>query len=287
MFKTTAMSIKTVVFVVGCTLLLTFSCNSKLDKGNATSQFFTDSIYSTLLSEYRKHIVYLPKGFNPSKQYPIMYATDGNSHLTQKKHLLDSLIEHQIIKPLIFVASFSNSKIADSTSTTTGDGNKVYLTYRNFEYIDRHPSREEDSLLVHRFKNHKAYFVEEFIPEIESKYLQKPKKDNRYFYGVSNGAGFGVSLLNSHPNTIGTYLCFSTFGGDIQSNNWNSNMQYPNLYLRYGSEEPFFLKEDAEFIKAKYATLKAFAEIQEFEGGHDNRLWNEAFIDVVSRLFAL
>ncbi|WP_231632448.1 esterase family protein [Mangrovimonas sp. TPBH4] len=278
---------KNVVFVIGCSILLTFSCNSKLEKGNATSQFFTDSIYSKNLSEYRKHSVYLPKEFNPSKQYPIMYANDGNSNLTQKKHLLDSLIANQIIKPLIFVASFSNSKIADSTSTTTGDGKKVYLTYRNFEYIDRQPFREEDSLLIHRFKNHKAYFIEEFIPEIESKYRQKPEKDNRYFYGVSNGAGFGMSLLNSHPNIIGTYLCFSTFGGDIQSYTWHSNIQYPNLYLRYGSEEPFFLKEDAEFIMAKYTALKAFAEIQEFEGGHDNSLWNETFIDVARRLFAL
>src|SRR5690606_25083870 len=157
------------------------------------------------------------------------------------KETIDSLIQYQIIKPIILIISHSNTKIADSTTITKGDGSKFYLSFRNFEYINDYASMTTDSLLSNRFKNHMGYFSEELILNIENEFYQNIAKEDRYFYGVSNGAGFGLSLLNNHPNTIGTYLCFSTFGGDIQTNIWKDNVKYPRLFLEYGSQEPFFL----------------------------------------------
>jgi len=270
--------------LIGILGVLTTSCNSKKMTDLSKSEFLTDSIYSKYLNEYRKHNVYLPKGFDSENEYPIIYATDGNSSLTEKKNLLDSLIDNQIIKPLIFVASFSNNKIADSTSTTTGDGKKVKLSYRNFEYVERKPMRLEDSLLVDRFQNHKLYFTKELITEIEKNYNQEIGKTDRYFYGVSNGAGFGLSLLNNNPDIIGTYICFSTFGGDIQSNTWNENVKYPNLYLRYGSDEFFGLKEDSEFLESKYAESNSFIETKEYEGEHNNEFWKKEFSEIIPRI---
>src|SRR5699024_2119296 len=104
------------------------------------------------------------------KTYPIIYATDGGTAITKVKALLDSLINHKIIKPIIFAASFANLRIADSTSTkTTGNGKKIYLAYRNFEYI-KTPTK--DSSLSKRFGEHMKYFTKEFIPFIETKYNQ-------------------------------------------------------------------------------------------------------------------
>jgi enterochelin esterase-like enzyme len=270
--------------LIGSLGILNTSCNTKATAKLSKSEFLTDSIYSKHLNEYRKHNVYLPKGFDNENEYPIIYATDGNSSLTEKKNLLDSLIDNKIIKPLIFVASFSNNKIADSTSTKTGDGKKVYLSYRNFEYVDRKPTRLEDSLLVNRFKNHELYFTKELITGIEKNYNQDNRKTNRYFYGVSNGAGFGMSLLNKNPEIIGTYICFSTFGGDIQSNNWDKNIKYPKLYLRYGSDEFFGLKEDAEFLESKYSESNSFIETKEYEGGHNNEFWKKEFSEIISKI---
>lgn len=278
------MNIKSATLILGLFMLITTYCYSQ--KTIHSSQFLTDSIYSKNLSEFRKHNIYLPKGFNKKKKYPVIYATDGNSDITNKKNILDSLIDSKIIKPIIFVASFSNTKIADSTSTVLGNGNKVYLLYRNFEYVDRKPSREEDSLLVNCFQNHKSYFIEELITEIEKQYNQNHGRNNRYFYGVSNGAGFGFNLLNQHPNIIGTYICLSTFGGEIQENDWKSDVDYPKLYVRYGSDEPFFLKDDAEFLNAKYNELNKFIEVKEFTGGHSNKFWDKEFIEIITKLFA-
>lgn len=268
--------------VIGLLISIFYSCKSTNAVVSQDSTFFTDSIYCNYLGEYRKHNVYLPKGFDSIIKYPIIYATDGGTSLTDKKAVLDSLIAHKIIKPIIFVASFSNPKIADSTSTKYGDGRKAYLDYRNFEYVDRKPDRAEDSLLVHLFINHKSYFTSELIPQIEKKYNQNLKREDRYFYGVSNGAGFGASLLNSHPDLLGTYLCFSTFGGDIQTNVWQENVAYPKLYLYYGTEE-FFLKDDADFLQAKYTERNLPIEVKEYEGGHKDKFWSKEFIGIIVR----
>lgn len=270
------------ILLIGFLITFTYSCKSTKAVVENDSTFTTDSIYSKALGEYRKHNVYLPKGFSTSKKYPIIYATDGGNRITDKKAVLDSLIGHKIIKSVVFIASFSNQKIADSTSGTYGNGKKVYLDYRNFEYVDRKPERVEDSLLVDLFNNHKSYYTEELIPQMEKKYNQKLSKEDRYFYGVSNGAGYGASMLNTHPDLIGTYLCFSTFGGDIQTNIWKEDVKYPKLYLHYGTEE-FFLKDDADFLKAKYTERNLPIEIKEYEGGHNDKFWSKEFISVIKR----
>lgn len=269
--------------------LSSVSCHSKKITSSVPSKFYTDSLYSKSLNEYRKHNVYLPKGFQRTKSYPIIYATDGGTIKENDldKVMLDSLIENSVIKPIILVQSHANRKVADSTSVKTGNGSEVILNYRNFEYVNDFASLSKDSLLASRFKNHMHYFNGELISHVENAFNQSLTKENRYFYGFSNGAGFGLSMLNNHPNTIGTYLCFSTFGGDIATNTWQENVAYPKLYLQYGSEEPEFLKDNAAFLKSKYEELNLFAHIKEFNGGHDHKIWHLKFIEIISQLLAV
>ena len=253
---------------------------------SSKSEFYTDSIYSKYLSEYRKHNIYLPNGFNSKKKYPILYATDGGEIKENNfyKRTLDSLIDNRIINPMIMILSHSNNKVADSVDM--GNGKKFYLTFRNYEYANNIASISEDSLLKNKFKNHMLYFNDELILKVENELNQNPNKKDRYFYGTSNGAGFGLNLLNKHPNKIGTYLCFSVFGGDVQSKTWKNNVYYPKLYLRYGNKEDISLKKDAEFLKLKYKELNLYADISDFEGGHDSNKWNEIFTEMISKIFA-
>jgi hypothetical protein len=69
--------------------------------------------------------------------------------------------------------------------------------------------------------------------------------------------------LNKYPDIIGSYICFSTYGGDFEKNTWKENIQYPDLYLQYGSDEVFILELEAETIKAKYDELNLFCEVVE------------------------
>jgi len=245
-----------------------------------------DSIYSKNLNEYRKHTIYLPKEFSKSNSYPIIYGTDGQDNAVNNyyKETLDSLIQNKVIRPLLFVQSHANKKIADSTSMTLGNGEKVYLKYRYFDYVETNSS---DSLLKNRFYEHMSYFREELIPSIESEFDQNLKPEDRYFYGVSNGAGFGLSTLKIHPEEIGTYLCFSTFGGAVSDDDWNDRPNLPNLYFYYGNEEPQFLKDAAENLKASYSGKIGVLKIKEYDGGHDYKLWNVLFTQTVSDIFRL
>jgi enterochelin esterase-like enzyme len=262
--------------------VLIISCNSsKIDISNS-SKYYTDSIYSNSLQEYRLHNIYLPKNFSKKNQYPILYATDGNKMDVNNttKILLDSLIENKLTPPFIVIESHQNSKIADSTSTTNGYGMKIYNRYRYFDYV---PNQTLDPILKKRFNNHMNYFVSELIPKIEIQFNQKNTKENRFFYGVSNGGSFGINMLNSNPNIIGTYICYSTIGGDIQSMNWDKKINYPKLYLQYGNQEPVFLKNDADYLIKKYTELNLFCEINSFDGGHDNVIWKEKFISTIKK----
>lgn len=275
-----------ILILVFVTLFI--SCKSSKNITISESLYYTDSIYSNSLSEYRKHNIYLPKNFNSKKDYPIVYATDGfaikENYFLKKS--LDSLIEKNIIQPIIFVESHCNTKIADSTSTTFGDGRKMKLNFRNFEYVDNDTTIEIKSL-KNRFKNHMSYFKNEFIISIEKQFNQKKHKKDRYFYGFSNGAGFGMELLNRNTELIGTYLCFSTFAGGIQTNTWRKDIKYPNLYMIYGSKEPDFLKEESQIMKKVYLNSNSFAEIRSFDGGHDSRVWNQELIKLLTKLFSV
>ena len=250
------------------------------------SRFYTDSISSKNLGEYRKHNVYLPKGFNKQQQYPIIYATDGSTSLENNfyKVALDSLIDHKIIKPIIHIASHSNRKTVYST-TDPLDGEKIIFDYRNFEYVETFKFGTSDPDLSNRFKNHLLYFKDEFIPQVEKELCQNPNKENRLFYGASNGAGFGANLLNKYPDVIGTYICYSTLGSNVGANEWHKEKKYPDLYLQYGDEESAVFKKESQDIAKKYKDSKSFIELKEYAGGHDYKKWNEAFIRTISKLF--
>lgn len=271
------------LLLVILTVILIASCKKK-ENLNTQSQFYTDSLYSNALKEYRKHNIYVPANFDREKNYPIIYGTDGGTSIQNNfyRNALDSLIYNDIIHPIIYVASHSNSKIADSTSQTLGNGKKVYLQYRNFEYVSTMSNENHSEDLKSRFKNHMTYFKDELIPEIEAEFNQKIGREQRYFYGVSNGAGFGIALFRSFPERIGNYICLSTFGGFMSNNTWDDSKEYPSLYLRYGTEEPQFLKEDANFLLIKSKELNFNANIDSFQGGHDAQNWHEEFINAVN-----
>lgn len=264
-------------------LMLFISCKSNKSIVESHSKYFTDSIYSKSLSEYRKHNIYLPKNFNSSKSYPIVYATDGfiikeNSFL---KKNLDSLIENNIIRPIIFVESHCNTKIADS-SRTFGNGKKIYDKYRYFEYVEK---QTNDSILSKRFDNHMHYFKNEMITHIEKQLHQQSAKTNRYFYGFSNGADFGISLLNYQTNIIGTYLCFSAVGMN-SAKKWTTDKKYPNLFIVYGTKEGDWVKNENEFMRKVYNDSSSFISIKTFDGGHDYRMWNNELIKLLTKLFS-
>lgn len=254
-------------------------CQEVQSKGNSESRFYVDSIYSKHLGEYRKHNVYLPGGHSTKKNYKVIYSTDGDESLAKSfiKSALDSLIEYKQIIPVIYIGSHSNTKNIASTSMQTDDGMNMNIQYRNFEYVEKFAVGVPFKELANRFKNHLLYFKDELIPQIEEEFNINIDQSDRIFYGVSNGAGFGANLLNKHPDIIGTYICYSTLGSNVEKNTWSKKNKYPDLYLQYGTQEGNLFKAEAESLNKKYKESNSFCELKTFNGGHDYKQWNKQF----------
>ncbi|MDP5231855.1 MAG: esterase, partial [Cellulophaga sp.] len=194
------------------------------------------------------------------------------------------LIENKIIEPLIYVGSHSNSKAIKNNKIKTHDGLHIKIQYRNFEYVENMDIGNDFPELSERFKNHMLYFTEELILGIEKELKLSFLATDRIFYGVSNGAGFGANLLNKFPDVIGTYICYSTIGSNVENNLWKEDIKYPVLYLQYGNEEDFIFKQEAEKLKMKYNKSNSFCELRSFIGGHDYKKWDEEFTKTIIKI---
>lgn len=269
--------------------LVLLSCSLQKSRiiSDKQSSYYTDSIFSFHLNEYRLHNIYLPTGFDKKLNYPVLYATDGGPIIynTWLREKLDSLIDHKIIKPIVVVESHCNTKIADSTSIRLTDGSFVRVAFRNYDYV-RFSAPSQNPNLAKRFMQHLAYFTKELIPTIEESLNQKVSSSNRYFYGVSNGGGFGIGMMNLHPELIGTYICFSPFGAGIEKSDWSKYLTYPKFFLKYGSLEKAHLHENIQHLNTIYENCKNQLDIEEYAGGHDLNIWNEKLIEVLVKLFA-
>ncbi len=261
--------------------------------GQNPSQYFTDSIYSENLKEYRLFNVYLPKNYDSDLRYPVIFKTDGgkieNAHSSYSL-LLDSLIDNNRIKPIVLIEEHCNQKIAEYAQQ--GKSDSVAIQYRNYEYVKSNSDHSSDSILSKTFDNHLHFFIDEFIPTTTTKYHLSNEKSMRHFYGTSNGAGFGVFLFNTNPDIIGTYICYSTLGSNTISFDrntkllqWAKKTAYPTLYLKYGSLEPEFFKTESEAIVRKCKKTKIDYHLSIYDGGHDQNKWLKEFEKQLIQLF--
>ena len=122
----------------------------------------------------RKGGIYLPPGIKSKDKLPVIYMADG---LVFKecgfKRMLDSLYDCGTISPVVVACSYENKK--------TVPGYK--LAFRNAEYIET--LAKNDNTLAQLYENHYNFFIDEFIPYIEKKYiahiLQPYKKNPKLF----------------------------------------------------------------------------------------------------------
>jgi enterochelin esterase-like enzyme len=234
------------------------------------SQMRIDTIYSEYLQENRIISVYLPPDFENDKIYPVIFATDGQLLDNIYKKSLDSMIIKGKLPKLIMIGVFSNEKKVDGK----------FYEYRNCEYIKDFC---KDSILSKRFNDHMNFFTQEMIKYVEQKYPISKERKDRYFFGTSNGAGFGITLSVLMPDLFGCYICFSMAGGKFDSLNKDVK-NYPFIEIMYGKDEPIPLTLDIiEFDQ--YLTKNGFSHnLTVYEGGHDRNIWRRLFIETIEKL---
>lgn len=216
--------------------------------------------------------IYMPQGIKSDEILPVIYMADG---LVFKdcgfKKMLDSLIEHKCISPVIVACSYENKKSVPGFN----------LAYRNAEYVEA--LAKTDNRLANLFDNHYSFFINEFIPYIEKHAPVSTSAQDKVFFGTSNSADFGITLSLRTPGLISEYWCYSPVYSDIKD---YGLIESPTSYrICWGAKEevgmfdyfPNLLKD----IRKRGGTVHSWV----FNGGHDREWWKYWFSEELKNRF--
>ena len=224
--------------------------------------------HSKFLNEQRILTIYIPGDFNPSEEYDAIFCSDGQFINEQYKIKLDSLFLIQSIAPFVIIGVNSNETKAPNN----------YLEYRNYEYLESLSGEEE--LLSSRFRNHLNFFVKEVEDSVAAKLNLKIK--NKYFYGVSNGAAFGISLSKYYPKFFTKYILYSIMGMEYEDLKWNIPNP-PFFIIAYGNQESLIERDNQAL--SEYLNENGYKHsIRTYDGGHKREDWLTQFIKDILQL---
>lgn len=243
------------------TILTIILCGFSYSQESKIEQIEIDSKF---LNEPRMLTLYIPENFSSSKEYGVIFCTDGQFINEQYRLKLDSLFETQMIAPFVIVGVNSNEEKLP---------NEVF-EYRNYEYLE-YLGKGQDSIKSTRFANHLDFFVKEVLDSVVKKMDLKVK--NKYFYGVSNGAAFGVQLSKYYPELFSKYILYSSAGAEFDDLKWTSQ-EYPFFVIAYGNEEPTPLVEESKALSEHLTQNKYQHTISVFNGAHRREDWLKQFI---------
>ena len=146
----------------------------------AQSRIVTDSIRSEVLRCEQKYNVYLPAGYDATKEYPVLYLLHGLygdysnwAKVGGVKAVADELILSGEVSPMVIV--MPNAGDNDVHHYQNG-----YFNVQDWPYED--------------------FFFQEFLPAVEKKYHCGESKGRRALAGLSLGGGGAVVYAQRHPD---------------------------------------------------------------------------------------
>ncbi len=147
---------------------------------------------SKTVGNKRKALIYMPPGYSPDSEYPVLYLLHGIGGDEEEWHqhgspevILDNLIADKKAVPMIVVMPNGRAQPNDRA-----EGN-VFATAPAFEKF------EQDLL-------------KDLIPSIESKYSVKADRESRALAGLSMGGGQSLNFGLGHLDTFAWIGGFSS-----------------------------------------------------------------------------
>ncbi|UZO82385.1 alpha/beta hydrolase-fold protein [Aquimarina sp. ERC-38] len=214
---------------------------TKPNQGIQIGQF--DSLYSKILNQERKLIIYLPESFKDlskkREKYPVVYLLDGSYNFILLVGMLKQYSEkNEKILPEMIVVGIENidfkSRRMDFSPTTNGNpkefgGGEKFLSFLEkelFPYIEKNYAGSGNRTIIgHSFgglvvmnalTNHSEMFTnylmidgslyfddELFLKNSEYSLKGKDLKDKNLYIGIANTATYGSSLQSVRKDTIG------------------------------------------------------------------------------------
>lgn len=150
------------------------------------------TIKSAVLGEERLVLVRTPVGYETNKlSYPVLYMTDGDSHINHTSSSIEFLTGNGRMSDLIVVGVTNTDRTRDLTP--------VKSTIKNAAGELQFPtSGGADNFL--------KFFETELIPEIEKQYRVQPY---RIFAGHSLGGLFAIHSMITKPGLFNSYIAVS------------------------------------------------------------------------------
>ena len=223
------------------------------------------TIKSTVLGRTMKYAVYLPKGYDKSKEYPVLYMLHGANGSNN-----DWL---------------NGGKINANASTAASDGTAP-------EMIVICPDCGGDNFYCDNYKGndikYMTYFFTEFLPTVENLYAVKKDRASRAIGGLSMG-GFGslyYGLL--HPEMFSyVYACSPATYIDGAPNLYEllskaDVSKLPGITIEIGTED--FLYESAGSFKQALDAKKVPNEYITRAGAHDWSFWAACTPKIMKKL---
>ena len=223
------------------------------------------TIKSTVLGRTMKYSVYLPKGYDKSKEYPVLYMLHGANGSNN-----DWL---------------NGGKINANASTAASEGTAP-------EMIVICPDCGGDNFYCDNYKGndikYMTYFFTEFLPTVENLYAVKKDRASRAIGGLSMG-GFGslyYGLL--HPEMFSyVYACSPATYIDGAPNLYDllskaDVSKLPGITIEIGTED--FLYQSAGSFKQALDAKKVPNEYITRAGTHDWPFWAACTPKIMKKL---
>jgi|APTNR8051073442_1049403.scaffolds.fasta_scaffold00003_171 enterochelin esterase family protein len=208
--------------------------------------------------------VYLPFGYSPSKEYPVIYVTDGYEYLHERlgnmATVLDNLIHENKIQPIV----------------------AVFLDHR--EPVNRANNRRMQELAMN--PKYLDFFENEFIAHIESKYSVSKDPKQRAVLGTAMGGLTSAYFAFSKPGVFGMAGIQSPafkFKPEIYTVCDNPEAPPVKVYLTTG----VFYDAEIESRKMKQILEKNFCTFQYSESnqGHSWGNFRDTIDDILVYFF--
>jgi predicted alpha/beta superfamily hydrolase len=155
-----------------------------------------DSIYSKILGERRKIMVYSPAmhlgNIDSASRYPVVYLLDGDAHFESVVGMIRQLSEingNTNCPPMIVVAILNTDRTRDLTPTHIAS---------DMPMMDSSSSKNSGG-----GENFVAFIEKELMPYIDSVY---PSRSYRTLIGHSFGGLTVMSILASHTRLFNAYI---------------------------------------------------------------------------------
>jgi enterochelin esterase-like enzyme len=219
----------------------------------------TTQLYSSGLSKNFQIKVYLPPNYDSTSSYPVAYFHDGYEYisLASANHILDNLIDSNLIEPLIGVFVKPNNR------------NDEYAMAQRFDYRD--------------------FFVDDLVPWVDNNWSTRPDSSNRATIGASFGGNISAIIAYSRPDVFyktgqhsGAFWPNNYETANLVASSQNIDLEMASVWGAYegGLTQMWRVFQDSMTfynIPNKY--------FQEYPEGHSWGLWRATLDELLIQLF--